>query len=66
MVVCVCVCVCVCVMCAAALWLQSVELVCAICLSFAFDICPVLSAPCHMPLALCGPVRFYVLFVSDI
>ena len=63
---CVCVCVCVCVMCAAALWLQYVDLLCALCLPFAFGICPVLSALCHMPLALYGPVRFYVLFVSGI
>ena len=29
-------------------------------------LCPPLSALCLMSLALCGPVGFYILFVSDI
>ena len=36
----------------------------AVCLPSAFYIRPLLSALCNMPLALCCPVRFYLLFVS--
>ena len=54
------------VRCAAALRLLSVELACGLCLSSAFVMCLLLSALCHMPLALCCPVRFYLLFVSGI
>ena len=57
-------------------WFQHVLLAsCVICcnllhlLQFALcsvhALCPPLSAPC-LPLALCGPVRFYLLFVPDI
>ena len=60
------VCVCVRVRCAAALCLLSVELACALGLSSAFVMCLLLSALCHMPLALCCPVRFYLLFVPGI
>ena len=38
----------------------------ALCLPFAFGMSSLFLTYCHMPLAWCGPVRFYLLFVSDI
>ena len=36
------------------------------CLPFASGMSSLFFTLCHMPPALCGPVRFYLLFVSDI